>query len=72
MAEEGYVIERRTLAPDWVYLTVGQPSPPPEQVPAVLNFGLMRWLKDNKQIRVRATLPMVEDGHTVAIHVWYD
>ena len=72
MREEGYLIERRTLAPDWVYLTLGEPSPPPEQVSGVLNLGLMRWLKDDKQIRVRATLAMVENGNTLAIHEWYD
>jgi len=72
MTEEGYVIVRRTLAPGRVYLILGEPLPPPEQVPEVLNLGLMRWLKENRQIRVRATLPMVENGNTVAIHVWYD
>ena len=72
MAEERYVIERRDITPGWSYFTPGDPPPPADRVPAFLNLDVIRWLKENKQIRVRATLPMVENGNTVAIHVWYD
>ena len=72
MTEERYEMVRRTLAPGWVYFTPGDPPPPPARVPAFLNLDLIQWLKENKQVKIRATLPMVENGNTVAIHVWYD
>ena len=70
MTKERYEMVRRTLAPGWVYFTPG--NPPPARVPAFLNLDLIQWLKENKQVKIRATLPMVENGNTVAIHVWYD
>jgi hypothetical protein len=72
MTEERYVIVRRDIAPGWAYFTPGDPPPPPERVPEFLNLDVMGWLKQNSRIKVRATLPIVARGNTVAIHVWFD
>lgn len=29
-------------------------------------------LKDKPTMRVRSTLPIVKEGHTVAVHIWFD
>ncbi|HWE36576.1 MAG TPA: hypothetical protein VG406_08420 [Isosphaeraceae bacterium] len=43
-----------------------------ERLPALLDRTLTYWLADRPSLRVRTVLPVVEDGFTVAIHVWYD
>jgi len=30
------------------------------------------WLKQTPSLKVRATLPIVANGNTVAVHVWFD
>lgn len=41
------------------------------QVPLYLSRTLERWIKD-KKVRVRSALGIVQNGHTTALHVWYD
>ena len=72
MTDERYVIERRDITPGWSYFTPGDPPPPPHRVAEFLNLDVMHWLKENSKIKVRATLPLVANGNTVAIHAWYD
>ncbi len=72
MAEERYVIERHDIKPGWSYFVPGDPAPPPHRVAEFLNVDVMHWLKENSKIRVRATLPFVANGNTVAIHVSFD
>ena len=43
-----------------------------ERLPILLSKTLFHWMSQNPQFRVRNTLPIVEDGYTVAIHVWFD
>lgn len=43
-----------------------------ERLPILLSKTLFHWMSKNPQFRVRNTLPIVEDGYTVAIHVWFD
>jgi hypothetical protein len=40
--------------------------------PVFVSLTLEKWLKDNPTVRVRATLPIVKDGQTIAVHVWFD
>ena len=42
------------------------------QVPAALNEIMSDWLKKRTNLHVRTTLPIVEDGNTVAIHIWFE
>lgn len=43
-----------------------------ERIPELLSRTLADWLQRHSAIRVRATLPIVEDGFTVIVHVWFD
>lgn len=44
----------------------------PENIAPIVNQAMTDWLKKTQGIRVRAVLPIVQDGNTVAIHLWYD
>jgi hypothetical protein len=41
------------------------------RVPGLLDQTLIAWLKANPKLKVISTLPIVEEGNTVAIHVWF-
>jgi hypothetical protein len=41
------------------------------RVPGLLDQTLIAWLKANPKFKVISTLPIVEEGNTVAIHVWF-
>jgi hypothetical protein len=59
--------------PGWVVVYASQKDPPPpDQLPYALSQGLEKWLKGQPHVRVRTTLPIVKDGNTIGIHVWYD
>jgi hypothetical protein len=62
-----------TQGPGWavVYPSPNDP-PPPDQLPYHLSLSLEKWLKERPGVRVRTTLPIVKDGDTIGIHVWYD
>jgi hypothetical protein len=72
MAEERYAVLRQDIASGWVCFTADDPAPPPARVGEFLNIDFMRWLRQNSTFKVRATLPIVANGNTVAIHVWFD
>ncbi len=44
----------------------------PEQFPIHLSLTFDKWLKLNPGIHVRTVLPIVDNGRTVVLHVWYD
>ncbi len=57
----------------WVLFVASQSDPPPpNELPYALSQGLEQWLKNQPGIRVRSTLPMIKDGNTIGIHVWFD
>ncbi len=67
------IISRVEMGVGWVLLVPSQEGPPePEQTPTLLHRTLCKWLKQNPHLRVRATVPIVEQGNTMAIHVWFD
>lgn len=66
------IVHRSPLAPGWVIYHVGEPPPAAEDVPFALNHHLMQDLQEHPSIRVRAALPILQGGNTVAIHLWYD
>ena len=37
-----------------------------------LSKAVVAWQKQNPMLTVRATLPMVANGNTIAVHVWFD
>jgi hypothetical protein len=60
------------LGPGWACIRAGGEMPPPGDLPRFLHQALTDWLKENPGYRVRETLPIVSQGNTFAIHVWFD
>lgn len=69
---DDYTIDRVEFRTGWACFQAGDSPPPKDQLPGHLNQCLCEWLERNPDFRVRATLPIVEDGYTVAIHVWFE
>ena len=44
----------------------------PDRLPVFLSLTLERWVLEHPQFRVRAAAGLVQEGQTVALHVWYD
>jgi hypothetical protein len=44
----------------------------PEQTPIFISRSMDSWLEQNPTYRVRCAVPIVSDGMTIAIHVWFD
>jgi len=41
-------------------------------LPLYLSKAVAAWQKQNPMLTVRATLPIVANGNTIATHVWFD
>ncbi len=41
-----------------------------ERIPGLINRTLIDWLRNHPSVTVRSTLGIVEDGCTIAVHVW--
>ena len=70
--ENQITIDRIELGTGWVCFQGGETPPPPGQLPLYLNDALANWLRNNSEFKVRTVLPLVVDGNTVAINVWFD
>lgn len=70
--KDEYTIDRVEPRTGWACFQAGETPPPPAELPAHLNQVMCDWLERNPNFRVRATLPITENGCTVAIHVWFD
>lgn len=65
--------KRAELGDGWCIFTADPSDPPsPDLLPIALGQALSRWLRTSPEVRVRAVLPIVEDGNTTVLHVWYD
>jgi hypothetical protein len=74
MAESGQiVVDRVDLAPGWMCF-VAKPGtePDPEKLPYGLSRAIQDAFRQNPNLTVRATCPIVSAGNTVALHVWFD
>jgi hypothetical protein len=58
--------------PGYVIITPDRIDKLAEHTPVYLSQALESWQKQNPRCRVRCALPIVENGQTIAIHVWYD
>ena len=67
-----FTIDRVEMGTGWVCFEGGENPPPPDQLPLYLHDALENWLRNNSEFNVRATLPIVVSGNTVAINVWFD
>ena len=54
-----------------IFLASGTP-PTPEDLPLYLSKTVAAWLKQTPSLTVRATLPIVANGNTIAVHVWFE
>jgi hypothetical protein len=71
--ERRVVIDRTQKDTGWVLFTPSPDEPPsPEATPSFLSKSVAKWVQQNSIIEVREMLPLVQDGNTVAIHVWFD
>jgi hypothetical protein len=59
------------LAPDW-FLVYGKRFPKGGDVASAIHKAVIKWLTSNPDKRVRATLPIVHESQTVAVHLWVD
>ena len=48
-----------------------QHPPPANEMAIALAEVLPKWLKENP-VRVREVLPLVKDGNTITLFLWYD
>lgn len=46
--------------------------PVSDMLPKLLSESVANWVKQRPEIAVRATLPLVKDGQTIAVHLWYE
>jgi len=44
----------------------------PANIAIIVNRAFLDWMKKHPGIRIRAVLPIMQDGQTTALHVWYD
>jgi hypothetical protein len=74
MLEEQIVtINRLEMGMGWVlFVPNSDRPPPPESLPAALHGSVAEWVRQNSIIKVRDTLPVIENGNTVGLHVWFD
>lgn len=71
-SENEVTIDRVEMDTGWVCFQGGENPPQPTDLPWILNDALAYWLKNNPEFQVRAILPIVAEGNTVAINVWFD
>jgi hypothetical protein len=65
-------IDRLDMGTGWVCFEAGEKPPPPGELPRYLNHMFYTWLQRHPEFTVRATLPVVENGNMVVLHVWFD
>ncbi len=65
-------IDRLEMGTGWVCFQGGENPPPANQLPYFLNDALSNWLSRNPEFKVRTVLPVVVEGNTVAINVWFE
>ncbi len=66
-------LDRIDVRPGWCLFKANEESSPPaDKLPYYLHDCFQKWLLRNTELSVRTVLPIVKDGNTVAIHVWFD
>ena len=65
-------INRLDMAPGWAVFVASGTPPQPEDLPLYLSKAVSPWQKQTPTLKVRATLPIVANGNTIAVHVWFD
>jgi len=65
-------VNRLDMAPAWAVFVASGTPPKPETLPLALSKAVSAWQKQTPTLTVRATLPIVRNGNTVAVHVWFE
>ncbi len=66
------MVDISDCGPGCTLFTPNPTHPPSEELFHVALTNVMQhWMLDNK-VRVRATLPVVYEGNTVAVFIWWD
>lgn len=65
-------IDRVEMETGWVCFQGGDTPPAPEQLPLILNDAIANWLMNHPEFKVRTVLPIVSNGNTIAVNVWFD
>lgn len=64
------------FGPDWIMvhanLSEFRKEVELERLPDLVSKSVIAWLRMHPELKVRATLPIVEGGSTVACHVWLE
>lgn len=71
-SENQITIDRVEMETGWVCFQGGETPPAPDQLPLILNDAVSNWLKNHPEFKVRAMLPIVVQGNTQAINIWFD
>ena len=71
MATLDTAVERFDVEPGYLIFR-GTTNVPIEARPRFIESAIMRWQQQNPGLKIRTTLPLVSDGNTVAVHVWFD
>ena len=67
-----FPINRLAMGTGWtIFAALGMP-PKPEELPLYLSKAVAAWQKQNPMLTVGATLPIVANGNTIAVHVWFE
>ena len=65
-------INRLDMGTGWACFLASGTPPKPEELPLYLSKAVAAWMKQTPSLTVRATLPIVANGNTIAVHVWFD
>lgn len=65
-------IDRVEMGTGWVLFPGGATPPSPDQIAYYLNDAMCDWLGKNPEFKVRTTLPIIVEGNTVALNIWFD
>jgi hypothetical protein len=65
-------IESLDTATGWVIVQAKPESDPsPDRLSYALNQSVVAWSQQNPTLSIQATLPIVSQGNTVAVHLWF-
>ncbi len=65
-------VDRIPLGAGHVVYTPGNPPPQETEVPLALEQVLLNDLKEHPEVRILAILPLIQNGNTIRIHLWYE
>ena len=70
---EQIVVDRVDVSTGWMcFLPKPGTDPRPDRLPFALSRAVEDTFRQNPGLAVRATPPLVSQGNTVAVHVWFD